>query len=143
MRWLLATLLSLGTVMTLSADTFVYVSMAPEQKIQVFRLDTKDGKLTPVETVDVESTPGSLAVHGERKLRSASLRHHSTLASFGVDPASGKLKQLSSAALGKGENAAYVATDRSGRWLLSASYAAGKVVVHRINDDGTIQTPAV
>src|SRR5262245_45073354 len=121
MRWLLATLLSLGTVMTLSADTFVYVSMAPEQKIQVFRLDAKDGKLTPVETVDVESTPGSLAVDPQKKYLLASLRNNSTLASFRLDPATGKLKQLSTAALGKGENAAYVATDRSGRWLLSAS----------------------
>src|SRR5262249_23200582 len=67
----------------------------------------------------------------------------SALASFGIDPATGSLKQLSTAALPKGENAAFVGTDRTGRWLLSASYAAGKVVVHRLNDDGTIQTPPV
>jgi len=36
-----------------------------------------------------------------------------------------------------------VRTDHTGRWLISASYAAGKVVVHRLNDDGTIQSPAV
>jgi len=36
-----------------------------------------------------------------------------------------------------------VSTYRTGRWLLSASYAAGKVVVHRLNEDGAIQTPAV
>jgi 6-phosphogluconolactonase len=35
-----------------------------------------------------------------------------------------------------------VGTDRIGRWLLSASYAAGKVVVHGL-DDGTIRTLAV
>ena len=36
-----------------------------------------------------------------------------------------------------------MSTDRTGRWLLSASYAAGKVVVHRLKDDGTIETPAL
>src|SRR5262249_60403981 len=28
-------------------------------------------------------------------------------------------------------------------WLLAASYAAGKVVVHKIKEDGSIETPAV
>jgi 6-phosphogluconolactonase (cycloisomerase 2 family) len=143
MRWLLTLLLFMGLVMTLSADTFVYVSMTPEQKIQIYRLDAKDGKLTPVETQAVDGAPGSLGVDPAKKNLFASLRSKSTLASYRIDPATGKLKQTSSAALGKGENAAFVGTDRSGRWLISASYAAGKVVVHRLNDDGTIQSPAV
>jgi 6-phosphogluconolactonase len=117
--------------------------MAPEQKIQVYRLDPNDGKLTPVETVAVEGAPGSLGVDPEKKYLFASLRTTSSLASFRIDPATGKLKHLSTAALPKGENAAFVGTDRSGRWLLSASYSAGKVVVHKLNDDGTIETPAV
>ena len=143
MRWFLTSLLLLSLTMSLTADTFVYVSMAPEQKIQVFRLDPKDGKLTAVETLAVEGSPGSLGVDPQKKLLFASLRNNSTLASFRIDPATGKLKLLSTAPLGKGENAAFVGTDRSGKWLLSASYAAGKVVVHKLKDDGTIQTPAV
>jgi 6-phosphogluconolactonase len=142
MRWLLTLLLFLGTVMTLHADTFVYVSMAPEQKIQVYRLDPKDGKLTPVEAVTVEGAPGALAVDPQKKFLFASLRTTSSLASFRIDPATGKLKPINTVPLGKGENAAFVATDRTGRWLLSASYAAGKVVVHGLKE-GTIQSPAV
>jgi 6-phosphogluconolactonase len=153
MRFILTSLLLLGLAMTLPADTYLYVSMAPEQKIQVFRLDPKDGKLTAVEAVAVEGQPGSLAPltlpsppGGEGRVRAflfASLRTTSSLASFRLDPATGKLKHLSTAALGKGENAAFVAPDRTGKWLISASYAAGKVVVHQIKADGTIQTPAV
>jgi 6-phosphogluconolactonase len=142
MRFILATVLFLGAAMSLQADTLVYVSMAPEQKIQVFRLDPKDGKLTAVDSLTVDGAPGALAVDPQKKYLFASLRTDSKLASFRIDPASGKLKPLSSVALPKGENAAYVGTDRTGRWLLSASYAAGKVVVHRI-EDGSIQTPAV
>jgi len=128
--------------MNARADTFVYVSMAPEQKIQIYQLDPKEGKLTAVEAVAVEGTPGALAVDAKKQFLFASLRTNSTLASFRIDPATGKLKHLSTAVLPKGENAAFVATDRTGRWLLSASYAAGKVVVHELKD-GTIQTPAV
>src|SRR5262249_38774035 len=96
-----------------------------------------------VEPIAVRGAPGALAVDPKKKFLSASLRPPSARASFGTDPATGKLKPLSTARLPKGENAAYVGTDRTGRWLLSASYAAGKVVVHGIQADGTIQTPAV
>jgi len=142
MRSFLTIILCLGSAMTLRADTFVYVSMAPEQKIQVYRLDSKDGKLTAVEALAVEGAPGSLSVDPQKKFLFASLRTTSALASFHIDPSTGKLTHLSTAALPKGENAAFVATDRTGRWLLSASYAAGKVVVHRIKE-GTIETAAV
>jgi len=143
MRSILATMFFLGAAMSLQADTFVYVSMAPEQKIQIYRLDHKDGRLTAVDTVSVEGTPGALAVDPQKKYLFASLRSNSTLASFRIDPATGQLKHQNTAALPKGENAAFVETDRTGHWLFSASYAAGKVVVHHINDDGTIETPAV
>jgi 6-phosphogluconolactonase len=143
MRWFLSLTLFLGTAMSLPADTFVYVSMAPEQKIQVYRLDPKEGKLAAVEAVGVEGSPGSLAVDPQKKFLFASLRTNSTLASFRIDPATGKLKLIGTAALPKDENAVFVRTDRSGKWLLSASYAAGKVVVHRLKDDGTIETPPV
>jgi 6-phosphogluconolactonase len=129
--------------MQLLLVTFIYVSMAPEQKIQVFRLDPKDGNLTAVETVAVDGSPGSLAVDPKRQFLFASLRSTSKLASFRIDPATGKLKLLGTATLPPNENAVYVSTDRTGQSLLSASYAAGKVVVHRLNEDGTIRSPAV
>lgn len=143
MRSFLTLLFLLGAVMSLQADTYVYVSMGNEKKIQIFRLDAKDGKLSPVETMTVEGAPGSLAVDPQKKIFLASLRTNDMLASFRIDPATGKLKPLSTAALGKGENAAYVGTDRTGRLVLSASYSAGKVVVHRLGEDGAIQTPAL
>lgn len=143
MRAVLSSLLFLGCVMSLHADTFVYVSKGPEQQIQIYRLDPAEGKLTPVDALKVDGEPGSLGVDPKKQFLFASLRTSNTLASYLIDSATGKLKPLSSAALPKGENAAFVGTDRSGRWLLSASYSAGKVVVHRLKEDGTIQTPAV
>jgi 6-phosphogluconolactonase len=143
MRWCLTLVILLGATMSLSADTFVYVSMAPEQKIQCYRLDPKDGKLTPVDSISVDAQPGSLATDPQKKFLFASLRSTSSLASLRLDPATGKLKLIGTAALPKGENAAYVNTDRTGRWLLSASYNGGKAVVHKLTDDGRIETPPV
>jgi 6-phosphogluconolactonase len=142
MRLILTLLLFPGLAMSLHAGTFVYVSMAPEQKIQVYRLDPKEGKLTSVQVVAVEGAPGALAVDPQKKFLFASLRTTSKLASFAIDPSTGNLKPINTAALPEGENAAFVGTDRTGRFLLSASYAAGKVVVHRL-DAGKIQTPPV
>jgi 6-phosphogluconolactonase len=143
MRWFSTVLLFMGLAMAAHANTFVYVSMAPEQKIQIYQLDTKDGKLTPVDAVPVEGEPGALGLDPQKKFLFASLRSTSKLASFRIDPATGKLKLLGSAALPKTDNATFVSTDRTGRWLLTASYTGGKVVVHRLNEDGTIQTPPV
>lgn len=143
MRCLSALALVLSSLMSLHAETYVYVSMAPEQKIQVYRLDGKDGKLSEVEAVAVDGEPGSLAVDPQKKYLFASLRTTNALASYRLDAATGKLKPLSSVNLPKGQNAAFVATDRTGRWLLSASYSGGTVVVHRIKEDGTIESPAV
>src|SRR5262245_11880168 len=142
MRYALACLIVFGASMTVHAETYLYVSMPPEQKIQLFRLDPADGKLTTVDSIKVDGAPGSLAVGPHKKFLYASLRTTNSLASFAIDQASGKLKHVSTAALPKDENAAFLATDRTGQWLISASYAAGKVVVHRLQD-GTIATPAV
>lgn len=143
MRWLMSMISFLGAAMMLQADTYLYVSKAKEQEIQVFRLDAKDGTLTSVDTVKVDGAPGCLVVDPAKKFLFASLRSNSTLASYRIDSARGKFKPINTVPLIKGENAAYVNTDRTGRWLFSASYAAGKIVVHGIGDDGSIKAPPV
>ena len=143
MRWLVVMFPFLSIVMNLQADTYLYVSMSPEQKIQTFKLNPSDGAPTSVDTIAVDGSPGCLTVDPKKKFLFATLRSTSTLASFSIDSATGKLKLINTVPLLKGENAAYVSTDRSGRWLFSASYAAGKIVVHGIGEDGSLKTPPV
>jgi len=143
MRSLSALSLLLVACLPAFADTYLYVSKAPEQEIQIYRLNPADGMLSAVETVKVKGAPGSLATDPAKKFLFASLRTTSSLASFRIDSETGKLTWLSTVPLDKDANAAYVATDRTGRWLLSASYMGGKVVVHRIGEDGKIASPAV
>src|SRR5689334_18497568 len=102
MRWFLTLIAFAGFTMTLHADTFLYVSMAPEKQIQVFKLNAKDGTLTSIEKFDVEGAPGSLAVDPEKKYLFATLRSIDSLASYAIDGRTGKLKHLSTVKREKG-----------------------------------------
>ena len=60
MRCLLALLLVLGMNMKSPAAVFVYVSKAPEEEIQIYKLNPADGSLSEVETVKVGGQPGAI-----------------------------------------------------------------------------------
>ncbi len=143
--WIMCATLSVGTLLEAEekARMFVYVSKAPEQQIQVFQLDSQAKKLNAVQTLDVDGAPGSLCVDPQQKILYGSLRSSNKIGSFRIDPQTGSLKILNDVSLSDASNAAFVAIDRSGKWLLSASYSGGKVVVHKLNADGTIASPAV
>ena len=72
--------------MAARADTFVYVSLAPEKRIQIYRLEPSDGSLSVVDSLPVEGSPGCLTFDPQQKFLFASLRSTSSLASFQVDP---------------------------------------------------------
>lgn len=78
-----------------------------------------------------------LAVSPDKRLLVAAVRAQPFAApSYRVDAASGGLTPL-----GTGELAAsfpYIVFDRSGRWLLAASYHQNLVAVHAVRDDGRI-----
>ena len=71
--------------------TFVYVSMAREQKIQTFRLEPTNGQLTAGKAIAVEGAPGALAVDLTRSVLFASLRTKTTLVSFRIRSDSGSI----------------------------------------------------
>jgi 6-phosphogluconolactonase len=82
-----------------------------------------------------------LALSPDRKILYASLRTSPfSVASFAVSPA-GRLEALATAALP--DNMAYLATDRSGMFLLSASYSGGKLAVNRIERPGMVRSEPV
>jgi 6-phosphogluconolactonase len=140
MRYAMALVLMSIVGANVRAATFVYVSKSAEQQIQIYRLNEEDGSLVATATIAVEGAPGALTVDATRRFLFASLRSTSSLASFRIDPATGGLTLLGRTQLPQGENAAYVRPDPSGKWLVSASYTAGKVVVHALAD-GVIGSP--
>jgi 6-phosphogluconolactonase len=125
------------------AATFVYVGNADSNEIYVLQLDRQRGDLTVVEKVPIpgiekpgNSTP--MSVSPDRRFLYVGTRGEPKIAAgFAIDPASGKLKHVASGPLP--DSMAYIATDRTGRFLLGASYPGHKVTVSPIGPPGTVQ----
>ncbi len=121
------------------AATVAYVSNADSKDIYVLQLNG-DGSVNLIDKVDTGSTVMPLAISPDRKYLYASLRSEPySVASYAIDPASGRLKALSKGPLA--DNMANIATDRTGRYLLAASYSGNKISVNAIGSDGAVQTP--
>lgn len=124
------------SILPCRAASYVYISLGGEKRIATYRQNEQDGRLTHLEDVKVPGAPGCLEVDPEKKFLFASIRSAKQFMSFAINPENGKLKLIS--AVPAGGNAAYIATDRKGRYLLSAYYGEGKVAVHQLKKDGTI-----
>ncbi|MEH2471938.1 6-phosphogluconolactonase [Nitrobacteraceae bacterium AZCC 2161] len=124
-----------------NAATFVYVGNADSQDVSVLELKA-NGDLAPVETMAVPgpAKPGGslpLAVSPEKHRLYVGLRNEPYSAvTFEIDAQSGKLKLVGPGPLA--DSMAYLAIDRSGRFLLSASYGGNKVAVNPIGPNGVI-----
>lgn len=120
------------------AATFVYVSNADSKDISVLQLDAAANDLLLVQTVPAGGQVMPMAVSPDRKVLHAAIRsqpYH--VASFRIDPASGRLTPIGTAPLP--DSMAHIATDRSGRWLFAASYGGHKMSVSPIAADGMVQ----
>jgi 6-phosphogluconolactonase len=129
--------------MAAAAATAVYVSNAGSKKVFVFAMDRDSGDLSPVEQVAVPGTdqpsPTSIpmAVSPDRRFLYAALRSAPfPLSSFAIDPENGRLGHLGLAPLA--DSMAYIVTDRSGRFLLSASYPGAKLAINPIDAAGRV-----
>ncbi|HQW30602.1 MAG TPA: lactonase family protein [Verrucomicrobiales bacterium] len=135
-------LFSIGAVLALFptfpifAGTVVYVSEGGHNRIGIFSLDEKKEALTRIGDVELEGSPGPLALSKDGRHLYASVRSVSQFSTLSVDPATGLLKVISTVPASGG--AAYIHVDRTGRWLLGAYYGEGLVSVSRIDEEGVI-----
>jgi len=118
------------------ADTYLYVSVAGEQKIAVYAIDAAGGELTHRTDVATDGEPGALTFDPSRKFLFAAIRSAGNLASFRIDHPTGELTHVNT--VPAGDDPAQISTDRSGRFLLTAYYRASKVTVHSIAADGSL-----
>ncbi|MBB3261638.1 6-phosphogluconolactonase [Paraburkholderia bannensis] len=120
---------------TAQAATYIYVSNADSQDISVFRMDESNGALAAVETVAVGGMVMPMTFSPDHRRLYASLRSQPyRVVSFAVNPLDGRLAELGRAPLA--ESMAYLSTDATGRYLLSASYGGNQLAVNRIGADG-------
>ncbi|MDM0047329.1 lactonase family protein [Variovorax dokdonensis] len=113
----------------------VYVSNAQSGSISVFTLDEHGGRLDPVQEVTLGGMLMPMALSPDRRLLYVARRSEPlAVVTLAIDAASGHLSVLGEAALP--HSMAYLATDRSGRWLFSASYGGNLVAISPIAADG-------
>lgn len=123
------------------ANSYVYVSVAGKEQIAIYQMDEQSGALTHQEDVSVGGAPGAMDVGPLGQSLFVSLRSSGGLAGFRIDAASGKLSPINETKVAG--SAAYVKVDHSGKFLLSAYYSAGKVMVHKIAQDGSLSAQAL
>jgi 6-phosphogluconolactonase len=124
----------------LAAPLVVYVSESADKRIAIYQLDATTGELKLTGVADLPGAPGSLAISPDRKHLYASVRSLKQFATFPVDAKTGALGAPSLA--DAGFNAAFVHVDKTGRWLLAASYSEGVAGSSPIKD-GIVQGPPV
>jgi 6-phosphogluconolactonase len=128
----------------MASGTVVYVASAGTSEIHSFRLD-ESGVLAPLAVVplpDVAEPGGSapLAVSPDRRFLYCAIRSEPfRVAAFAIDPSSGSLSAIGSAPLA--DSMPYIAADRTGHWLFSASYGGSRIAVNPIGPDGRVGPP--
>ncbi|WP_310629816.1 beta-propeller fold lactonase family protein, partial [Paraburkholderia sp.] len=132
---MMGAVLGIASAVAAHAATFVYVSNADSQDISVFRVDESAGTLAAVETVPVGGTVMPMTFSPDHRRLYAGLRSKPyRVVSFAINPLDGRLAELGRAPLA--ESMAYLSTDGTGRYLLSASYGGNQLAVNRIGENG-------
>lgn len=114
----------------------VYVSVADENRIAVFRMDTSTGELEGPRSIPVKGSPKPMAVDPSRRFLFVASSNPATLISYRVEAPTGDLTPVSESPLEA--DPCFLSTDRSGRHLLSAYFRPGMVTVHPVDEDGSV-----
>ena len=122
-------------------QVFAYIANADSREIVVARL-AGDGTLTEIERVNTGGMVMPLAVAPNRRYLFAALRSEPFgAASYAIDGQTGRLAHIATAPLPA--SMAYIATDRAGRFLLSASYPSAVAAVSAIDSGGRVAASPV
>ena len=112
--------------------TIVYIANADSHDIAVLALDAATGELREQQRYATGGVVMPLAASPDGQVLYASIRSEPCrVLSLAVDRASGTLSHLASALLPS--SSCWISTDRSGRFLLSASYGGSAVAVSPID----------
>ena len=121
------------------AATYVYVSNAEDGDIGMYTLES-DGTLTPGPRFAAGKLVMPTTVSPDKRYLFAAVRTKPyAVITYAIDKKTGTLKQLSSGPLA--ESFPYIHVDKTGRYLLGASYAGNLVSVNAIGKDGKASEP--
>jgi 6-phosphogluconolactonase len=118
------------------AATFVYVSNAEDGDIGVYRM-LDSGELQPGARAKAASVVMPMAVSPDRRfLYAASRSKPFSVHAYSINPGTGALTHLSTSPLA--ESFPYISLDKTGRFLLAASYGGHLVSVNAVGADGRV-----
>ena len=138
----LAALLTIGTPSMSAAATFVYVSDAEDGAIDAYAMDAKTGALTSIGKTEAGKLVMPMAVAPNKMFLYAVVGSQPTrVLTYAIDGKTGALTLKATAPLP--DSMPYVSTDRSGRFLFTASYVGDKVAVSPIGADGLVTAEAI
>jgi len=143
-----------------SDDRLAYVgtytnSNAGSKGIYAFRFNSKNGQVTALGVAGETDSPSWLALHPTKRFLYAANElppaeaggPDGAITAFSIDPASGKLTQISRSKT-NGRAPAHMLVDHSGKWAIAANYGDGpgavgtSIVVFPIGADGKLpETP--
>jgi 6-phosphogluconolactonase len=131
---------------TVSAQSNEFVLFAgsyssrEDTAIHVFRFNAETGALSKTGGVNGIANPSFLALAPDRKvLFSISGDREDSVASFRIDALSGTLAPASTQTLMGATGGCHLAVDPSGKWLITAAYSTGTVIVHPVGEGGILQ----
>ena len=105
----------------------LYVAVAGEERIAVYRQVGDEGRITFESDIEVDGGPRALTVSGDGRFLFASLSESGKIASFGIDGQNGSLRFLSETVAGS--HASFLHLDQSERFLISSYYFEGHVMI--------------
>ncbi|MFE4109138.1 6-phosphogluconolactonase [Kosakonia sp. YIM B13611] len=109
----------------------VYTASPESQQIHVWRLNS-EGSLTLVQVVDVPGQVQPMVVSPDKRYLYVGVRPEFRVLAYRIAPDDGALTFAAESPLPGSPT--HISTDRSGRFLFSASYNAGSVSVVRLDD---------
>jgi 6-phosphogluconolactonase len=128
-----------GDVPARVGATYVYVSNAEDGDIGVYAMDG-EGELQRRKPVEAGKPLGPMCVSPDQRYLFAAVRANPYRALiFAIDRSTSALKPLSEGRLA--DSFPYIAVDRTGRYLLGASYSGHKISVNAIDPEGRISEP--
>jgi 6-phosphogluconolactonase len=119
--------------------TYVYVSNADDGNVGMYTM-RPDGSLEAGERFKAANLVMPMSVSADQRFLVAAVRSKPYSAhTFSIDRSTGALKQIGTGPIA--EAFPYITHDRTGRFLLGASYGANLVSVNPIGADGVVGTP--
>ena len=124
---------------TARAAAYVYVSNGGGGDIGMYAM-AADGTLRPGARVTAGALVSPMSVSSDKRFLFAGVRSQPyTVIAYAIDRRTGALTERAKAPLA--ESLPYIHVDKTGRYLLGASYSGNLVSVNRIRRDGKVSKP--